>query len=290
MKRYPDFIDAELTIRDPGSSSFHVIPAPMETSVSYAGGAARGPGAILRASSQLEAWDGRSTPLENGIHTTAPVDCTGTTEAVLERIETAVSKAIGHGALPVVLGGEHTVTLGALRALKEHLDHPFGIVQLDAHADLRNAYEGNPLSHACVMGRAVRDLGLPLLQLGVRALCREEVDFRKQQDISHWDARQIHENGIPEPLFPPNFPMDIYITLDVDGLDPSVIRATGTPVPGGLSWYDTLSLLEKCIQGRTVAGFDVVELAPVDGDHASEFAAAQLVYHTMGMIQRNLLT
>ncbi|GAB6143311.1 agmatinase [Desulfocicer niacini] len=287
MNKTPDFIDSELTLRDEKNSRFHVIPVPMETSVSYGGGTAQGPRAILIASQQLEAWDGQCLPLEQGIHTTAPVDCTGTVEDILARIEKAVSTTLALNALPVILGGEHTVTLGALRALKKASSRAFGIVQVDAHADLRDTYEESPLSHACVMRRATQDLGIPLVQLGIRALCREEEEYRRENNITFFDARQLHLQGIPEELFPPDFPDNIYITLDVDGLDPSVIRATGTPVPGGLGWHDTLTLLEKSMHNKKVVGFDVVELAPVAGDHASDFAAAQLVYSTMGMINRS---
>lgn len=283
----PGFIDSELTRRDENNSRFHVIPVPMESSVSYGPGTAEGPRAILTASQQLEAWDGQSVPLDLGIHTTAPVNCTGTVETTLKHIEHAVGRAMAFNAVPVVLGGEHTVTLGALRALNKASNAPFGIVQIDAHADLRDTYEGSALSHACVMGRATRDLEIPLLQLGVRALCREEAAYRRAPHITFFDARDLHLNGIPQRLFPPDFPDHIYITLDVDGLDPSVIRATGTPVPGGLGWHDTLTLLEKCVSEKKVVGFDVVELAPAPGDHASDFAAAQLVYSTMGIIQRN---
>ena len=286
MTLMPDFIDSELTRRDEKNSRFHVIPAPMESSVSYGSGTARGPQAILLASQQLEAWDGYSLPLEAGIHTTPPVDCTGTAEVILDRIEQAVANSLSFGALPVILGGEHTVTLGALRALKKASHLPFGIIQVDAHADLRDTYEGSALSHACVMRRAIQDLGLPLVQIGVRALSREEETYRRERQITFFDARTLYLQGIPHQLFPPGFPDHIYITLDVDGLDPSVIRATGTPVPGGLGWHDTLTLLEKSISEKKVVGFDVVELAPVAGDHASDFAAAQLVYTTMGMIRR----
>jgi len=286
MNNLPDFIGSELTIRDKKESRFHVIPVPMETSVSYGGGTAQGPRAILEASQQLEAWDGRSHPLEWGIHTTPPVDCGGSVDEILDLIEHAVDKTLSLGALPIILGGEHTVTLGALRALKKANSAPFGIVQIDAHADLRDTYEGSPLSHACVMRRATQDLGIPLIQIGVRALSHEEEKYRQAREITFFDARELHLLGIPDHLFPPNFPDHVYITLDVDGLDPSVIRATGTPVPGGLGWHDTLTLLEKSVSGKKVVGFDVVELAPAPGDHASDFATAQLVYSTMGIIQR----
>lgn len=285
-----DFLESELADRSPSNCRFHVIPAPFEASVSYGGGTANGPEAILDASQQLEVWDGLSAPAVLGIHTTPAVNCNGTVEAVLDRIEAAVSWVAERGALPVLLGGEHTVTLGALRALAARHER-FGIIQFDAHADLRQSYEGTKLSHACVMRRALEltctDGQRPeILQLGVRALSPEEVALRRERKIAHFDARNLHLNGLPDPLLPPDFPQKVYLTFDVDGLDPSVIRATGTPVPGGIGWHDALTLAEKALKGRTVLGFDVVELAPMEGDHASDFAAAQLVYSLMGIVER----
>lgn len=284
----PYFLEGETDNRAPEQAFFHVIPAPMEMSVSYGSGAAKGPEAILEASTQLEAWDGQSSPMDLGIHTTGTVDCKGSPEQVLERIQSRVEQTLGQGGLPVLLGGEHTVTLGFLRALRalQEKHENFGIVQLDAHADLRDEYEGSRLSHACVMRRAVDDLGLDLFQIGVRALCREEHDYRLARGVGHLDARDLYLRGMPDALLPPDFPEHIYLSLDVDGLDPSVIRATGTPAPGGLGWHQTMSLLEMALRGRRVLGFDVVELAPQPGDHASDFAAAQLVYNVMGLVQR----
>lgn len=277
------FLASELPEIAPEKSLFHVIPAPYEASVSYGGGTANGPQAILNASDQLEVWDGISNPSELGICTHPAVDCSGTAEQVMENIEAAVANAAQYG-IPVLLGGEHSVTLGALRALqKKH--GTFGVVQFDAHADLRNAYEGNPYSHASVMRRAL-DLGLPVYSIGVRALCAEEVAVRKEKKLAFLDARDLALNGIPAALLPDGFPQRIYITFDVDGLDPSVIRATGTPVPGGVQWWQAIRLLERIVAGHTVIGCDVVELAPMPEDHASDFAAAQLVYNMMGVIQR----
>lgn len=276
------FLAGEIPNAQPGQAAFHVIPAPLESSVSYGSGTALGPAAVLQASTQLELWDGSSVPASRGIHTTPEVSCAGGGEAALQGVESATIFALECGAIPFVVGGEHTVTLGALRAL--HKRHGrFGVVQFDAHADLRDSYEGTGLSHACVMRRAVSDLGLDLFQLGVRALSLEEVEFRKAANISGIDARKLHLEGIPSILLPEDFPDKIYLTFDVDGLDPSVIRATGTPVPGGIGWQDALTLLSLAVSGRTVIGADLVELAPVPGDHASDFAAAQLLYCMMGL-------
>lgn len=320
------FLASELSALEYASQSsqdkahFHVIPVPFEASVSYGGGTVNGPEAILEASQQLELWDGASIPAELGIYTADPVKCTGKTTKVLSRIEKAANEALDHHAIPVILGGEHTVTYGALCALKKRYEDeralhnlpdqsppkpdkaPFGIIQFDAHADLRDSYEDSKWSHACVMRRAVNSpsqdpdgLDLPLAQFGVRAMGLDELEFRKNASITSWDAAdlsRLKEQGkIPKKLLPPDFPKDIYITFDVDGLDPSIMPATGTPVPGGIGWYDALNLLEKVIAGRRVIGFDVVELAPIEakvGGHAWNFIAARLVYAIMGMIQRTV--
>lgn len=287
-KAAPDFLASEMVKKcSPDSALFHVIPVPLERSVSYGKGAQDGPRAILEASQQLEAWDGRSTPLELGIHTTAFVDCSGEIRQVLQRIRRQTAAALEAGKIPVLLGGEHTVTLGALEAVAAFSPEPVGLFQLDAHADLRESYEGGRFSHACVARRAHADLGLQLFQFGVRALSLEEVNYREKHHIAHLDAAVFHQSASRDCPLPPAFPERIYLTLDVDGLDPSVIRATGTPVPGGPGWQDALAVIEKVIRGRTVVGFDVVELAPRPDDHASSFAAALLLYSVMGMIQRN---
>ena len=286
--QYPPFFEDEATSRD--AALFHVIPAPFEETVSYGGGAAKGPSAILCASDQLEEYDGTDVPAARGIWTAPPVPCGGGPEKTLAVIEAAVAETLAMDGIPVLLGGEHTVTLGALRACHKKYG-AFGVIQFDAHADLRAAYQGTPYSHACVMRRA-HELGLPLFQIGVRAISLEEVDYRRDNpDIAYLDGATIGRaalagQGLPETLLPPDFPETVYVTFDVDGLDPSVIPATGTPAPGGLSWYAALDALQKCIAGRAVIGCDVVELAPRQGDHASDFAAAQLAYSMMGMVGR----
>ncbi len=279
------FLASELPDSAPESCLFHVLPVPLEATVSYAGGTAQGPQAILEASDQLELWDGESVPAEAGIFTWPAVDCSGSSEAVLGRVEQAVEGILEKKGLPVLLGGEHTVTYGALAALKKRFG-TFGVIQFDAHADLRDAYEESPWSHACVMRRAVKDLGLPLVQFGVRAMCLEEVEARREHSVTFFDASFIARNGLPEDLLPPHFPRQVYLTFDVDGLDPSVMPATGTPVPGGLGWYQSLDIAERTLAGRDVLGFDVVELAPVAGMHAADFAAARLAYALMGIVQR----
>ncbi|MCX7846570.1 MAG: agmatinase [bacterium] len=275
------FLASEFPPAPPHTARFHVIPAPLEKTTSYAKGTAHGPAAILAASQQLEAFNGRSCPGTYGIHTAAPILCRGSTHTVLARIARAVTSALHHRAVPALLGGEHTVTLGAVHALRA-ANIPFGIIQFDAHADLRDAYEGSPYSHACVMRRIV-ELSVPIVQIGVRAFSREEDSFRRASRIPHFDAAQLVTSALPRRLLPPNFPNLLYITFDVDCFDPSLMPATGTPVPGGLSWYQTRTLLHRAVTGRTLIGFDVVELAPLPGLHAADFTAAQLVYDLMAL-------
>lgn len=280
------FLSSEVPPRPADQARFHVIPVPYEATVSYAGGTANGPEAILDASDQLELYDGTSYPGENGIFTQRPVDCSGAPEQVMENVRKAVLAALDAGAMPVVLGGEHSLTYGEMAALKERYGR-FGVVQFDAHADLRDSYEGSKWSHASVMRRAVKDLDLPLVQLGNRIYCREELEARKEHGVVSWDAPYLCRHGIPDNLVPEDFPRNIFITFDVDGLDPSIMPETGTPVPGGLDWYMALDLAARAMQGRRVLGFDVVELAPREGHIVSDFAAASLTYALMGLAARN---
>ncbi|MCF7668844.1 MAG: agmatinase [Verrucomicrobia bacterium] len=279
----PPFLLTELKDLPANKCLFHVIPAPYEASVSYGQGTAHGPAAILHASQQLEMFNGKNEPHTAGIKTHPQIDCSGAPEIVLDRINHAVQKNLGGKKLPVLLGGEHTVTLGAIQALKAK-SPDFGIVQFDAHADLRDSYEDSPYSHACVMKR-ILELHIPVCQIGVRALSSEDMETRKsnKDTIIHWDADHLARHGIPRQLLPSHFPENIYITFDIDALDPSIMPATGTPEPGGLSWWQAMELLETSTHGRKLLGFDVVELAPIPGIHAPDFTAARLVLNMMGL-------
>lgn len=264
---------------------FQILPVPYERTVSYGGGTALGPAAIIEASSQLEVWDGRSRPADLGIHTHPAVDCSGGEAEAVARIAAATAAIVNSGGMPVAIGGEHTVTGGVVQGLLDAGLRDFGVVQIDAHADLRDAYQGNPLSHASVMKRVV-DLGIPLFQLGIRAYCEEEAAIRRQYGVHSLDADQLVPNNISAFELPADFPQQVFFTLDIDGMDPSIFPSTGTPVPGGLGWYQTLGLFESVASQRTVIGFDLMEFAPIEGFHAYQFAAAQLLYKMMGIVQR----
>ena len=305
MPGTPHFLASEFDQASPEHAAFHVIPVPYEATVSYGGGTAGGPAAILEASTQLEVFDGESIPGEAGFFTQAPVDCSGDRAEVYKRIRQAVLEALGarraDGAgsrsgragteglpIPVVLGGEHSITLPVMEAFVEvYGAKRLGIVQFDAHADLRNEYSGSPYSHACVMRRIHADLGIRLCQLGIRAVCPEEIIYRQEQGIFGLDASDLVPKGSSEITLPADFPELVFISFDVDGLDPSIMPATGTPVPGGIGWYQALGLLRSVARQRQIVGFDLVELAPLEGLHAPTYLAAELVHKIMGFVSRS---
>jgi agmatinase len=279
---YPSFLGLDIPPSSYEEANIHILPVEMEKSVSYGAGTAAGPRAILEASLQLEAFDGRSVPGQAGIFTHEPIICQADEgEQDIEAIASEVTRVLQKKGLPVILGGEHTVTLGALRAISAS-GKRIGVVQFDAHADLRDSYADNRLSHACVM-RRVHEMGLPFMQIGIRSLSQEEYRFRRAHNIHNLDAAYIYTEGIPAEILPWDFPEQIYITFDVDCFDASIMPATGTPEPGGLTWYQVMDLLHKISDKRSVCGFDVVELAPIPGMHAPDFTAAKLVYKLIGL-------
>ena len=281
------FLDSEFSPASPDDAMFHVLPMPLEQTVSYGGGTDRGPAAIIEASFQLEAYDGISYPGEAGIYTAPPIDCDCDIQTALSRLEAATRLTVQDGKIPVILGGEHSLTQASVRGIAGVVND-FGVVQIDAHADLRESYEGSRFSHASVMRRVV-EMGVPIFQLGVRNLCREEVEFRTANAIPYVDAREIDRSGIGPDFLPRSFPRDVYVTFDVDGLDASLMPATGTPEPGGLFWWQAISIIESIVEsGRRIIGFDVVELAPISGFHASDYLAAKLTYALMGFAARSV--
>jgi agmatinase len=279
---YPSFLGLDIPPASYEEANIHIIPVEMEKSVSYGAGTAAGPRAILEASLQLEAFDGSTVPGQAGMYTHKPVTCQADkVEKDIEAIASEVTGVLEKKGLPVILGGEHTVTLGSLKAFAIS-GKKVGVVQFDAHADLRDSYGGNHLSHACVM-RRVHEMNLPFMQIGIRSLSQEEYRFRRMHNIHNLDAADIYTGGVPAEIMPRDFPEQIYITFDVDCFDASIMPATGTPEPGGLTWYQVMDLLHKISDKRSVCGFDVVELAPISGMHAPDFTAAKLVYKLIGL-------
>ncbi len=291
---YPHFLASEIENSSPHEALFHVIPVAYEHTVSYGGGTKYAPSRILHASSQLEVYDPftDTCPAKHGIFTHTAISAAllnkDEPQILHSKLAEATTRAIEAKSIPVILGGEHSITFGALTALKSAYGK-FGIIHIDAHADLRDEYEGNMWSHASVMRRAL-DLDLAIAQFGTRAYCEEEKEVRKTYNITAYDAHLFTDpkSCLPEgttidTVLAKDFPNNVYISFDVDGLDPSVIAETGTPVPGGLQFYQALNLIQTLLKGRNLIGFDVVELAPKEHSHVAEFATANLVYKLMAL-------
>jgi agmatinase len=265
-------------------SLFHLIPVPYDATASYRAGSREGPRAIIDASAQLEIYDHdlEMEPARAGIATLREVPvAVGDPSLMIDAVEKVVAGVLKLNNLPVVVGGEHTVSLGAIRALARQQD--FFVVSFDAHADLRDSYQGSKLSHACVLRRASEIA--PSCAFGVRSVSAEEIEYATRSGTRLFFAdglRRLEVDALDLDFIPDN----VYLSIDVDVLDPSIMPATGTPEPGGLGWYYLVDLLRRVVSGRRVLGFDVVELCPLAGNPAPDFTAAKLVYKTMGMIIR----
>ncbi len=277
------FLQGELSAaeRDPATARFRVIPVPLEQTVSYGAGTGRGPAAILDASTELERLFRGNEPCAKGIATEDPVDCAAPLPDMMARLASRTEAAVRAGAIPVVLGGEHALTYGAVRGVIRALGRNIGVVQIDAHADLRKAYQGERHSHASVMQLLAEEDGVRIAQFGVRALCAEEVARRETANVFYRDGEGLVTGNSSAIDLPDDFPQDIYVSFDVDGLDPSILPATGTPVPGGLGYYQALSLVEHALKGRKMVGCDIVELAPDSNSRVSDFTTAQIAYALM---------
>jgi agmatinase len=252
-----------------------VLPVPFEATTSYGAGTRGGPDAILAASRQVETFD-PETGLDLAdapIHTHPSVaPALGSPAAMTDRLAAVAGRLYADGKWVLALGGEHSITLGLVRAAaKKH--GRLSVLQIDAHADLRDSWEGTPYSHACVMRRIVED-GHRTVHVGIRNACREEIQFAEAHGLPiFWANKFAGSDALLEAADALEGP--VYVTVDVDGLDPGVIRTTGTPEPGGLGWWETMRLLERVFSKHRVVGADVVELS-AQGDAASDFAAARL--------------
>ncbi|MEM7354059.1 MAG: agmatinase [Acidobacteriota bacterium] len=262
-----------------------VLPVPFERTTSYGKGTAMGPQALLEASAYLELYDEEldDEPYRQGIHTLEPLvlDMPDLADA-MRRIERAVTEQLESDKFVLTVGGEHSLSLGPVRAAQARYPE-LAVVQFDAHTDQRNRYQGTPYSHACVM-RRICDLGLPTLSVGPRSLSPGEAAW-----IRHHGRTVLWGHELDSPDLEQRFterlaelPNNIYLTFDVDFFDPSLLPATGTPEPGGGFWYPTLRLLRKLFTLKRVVAMDIVELAPIDGQPASDFIAARLAYKCLG--------
>jgi agmatinase len=266
-----------------------ILPIPYEATTTYGAGTREGPEAILSASRQVELWDEEynwDPSAAIRLATAAPIlpEVAGP-QAMLEKIKRVVQPWVSQGKFICVLGGEHTITVALVQAFQTRYPD-LTVVALDAHADLRESYDGSKLSHACVM-RRLYELGRPLAILGTRSYSKEEADLLwvaprlkmfKASELNTpagWDAALAHLGGIVGP---------VYLTIDLDVLDPGIMPAVGTPEPGGLSYGQVLTIIETLAKRGPIIGLDLVELAPIPGHRVSEFTAARLLYKALGYI------
>ncbi len=265
-------------------AKFVVVPVPYDLTSTYQSGSRRGPGAILDASANMELYDeelGQETYLA-GIHTMPPLDANARgPEEMVNTLRRTIAGIVVDGKIPVMLGGEHSISLGAVQALQEVFPK-LSVLQLDAHADLRDSYQGTPFSHAAV---ARRISGIcPLVQAGIRSMSAEEAEFLKTGPVKSYSADFILENRSWRETICSDLQGDLYLTVDLDVLDPAVMPATGTPEPGGIAWRDLIRLVHGVSKRCRIRGFDVVELAPIPGMIAPDFLASKLVYRIMGYL------
>jgi agmatinase len=266
----------------PETATIAIIPAPLEYSVCYMKGTAQGPQAILNASSQMELYDEEldCCPIEAGIYTLPMLDYRGMDHAAaLKATGDAARAVLQHAQIPLTLGGEHSLSAPVIAAV--HDQYPdLTVVHIDAHGDLRDEFEGTPLSHACIERRVV-DMGIPLLEIGIRSFSPEEAAFMKTRpDVAIVWAYQLAKGTTTIPW--ERLSKHTYVTIDLDAFDPGEMPAVGTPEPGGLHWYQVLDLFREICQRTNVVGMDVVELCPMEGQTRADFMAAKLVYKLIG--------
>jgi len=281
--KFPNnFAEIEDNISSYENSKAVILPVPYEKTTTYIKGTARGPGAIINASRNMEIYDeelGKNIS-DVGICTLEDLKSEEKPEIMFNIINEKIKKLLDDDKFPVIIGGEHSITPGIVKAMTKK-NNDLSILQLDAHSDLREEYDGTRFNHACVMRRSF-EFTKNIVPVGIRSLCDEEADFIKKNNLKIFWAKDIHDNGewIDESVL--KLSNDVYITLDLDVLDPSIMPSTGTPEPGGLRYYQLLKLLKKVFIEKNVVGFDVVELCPKENNVSPDFTAAKIIYKMIG--------
>ncbi len=283
------FLDTPPSEADPGDARVFVIPVPYDSTTSYKTGARHGPAAIIDASRHLEDYDIELDRdiTEVGIHTTPEVQPNmDGPKAMVETVSAAVKSAASRGKLTAILGGEHTVTVGAVQAYSD-LYEDLSVLYIDAHADLRESYQGTRWGHASV-ARRIYDI-CPLVLVGIRSISADEMNFLRGQGIptQFWSAQSTDNIRAAIALASEHLSENVYISIDLDVLDPSIMSAVGTPEPGGMLWHEILALLRAVSREANITGFDIVELCPPEGPAACAFTAAKLAYKLVGYATQN---
>ncbi len=262
-EKYARLDDAEVVL----------IPVPYDGTSSWQKGADKGPDAFLEASENMELFDieTRTEVYRKGIYLAPPVTENSSPEKMVEAVHKTTKNYINQEKFVTIFGGEHSVSIGTIRAFNESFPD-LTVVQLDAHADLRPEYEGSKCNHACALHEASKTTNL--VQVGIRSMDVSELEHMDENQVYFGD--DLYENWTEDAIgqMTPN----VFITIDLDAFDPSIMPSTGTPEPGGLLWYETLDFLKMIFKKKNVVGFDIVELCPNENEKSSDFLAAKLYY------------
>lgn len=264
-----------------------IFQAPYDRTTTYIHGAVNGPAAIIDASKYMERYDDElnQETFKIGIHTMEPLALQElSSEDMVEKVYAQALELLKANKFPVMLGGEHTVSVGAVKAAKEMFPN-LSVLQLDAHYDLRDVYFGSKLNHGCV-ARRLSEI-CPIVQAGTRSMSKEDKEYLVSDTSGRVKAISVYdilEMPMWKDVVTDSLSENVYITIDLDVFDPALVPATGTPEPGGFGWYETLSLLREVTKDKKVVGFDVVELCPIKDNITSDFFAAKLIYRLLGYI------
>ena len=280
IKHMTSFLDMDEELYDLEHARYVLLPVPYDGTSTFVKGADKGPQAILDASDSLELYDVQYQieACNAGIHTDQHTYDLSTPDKMVQSVYQRVKHFMEMRKFPILLGGEHSVSVGAIKAMSEQYED-LTVLQIDAHADLRDEYHDSIYNHACVMCRA-QDYAR-VVQVGIRNVCTEEMHNLVPENVFYahdiYNAEEWMDKAVER------LTQNVYVTFDLDGLDPSILPATGTPLPGGLQWYPTLRFLDKVFRQRNVVGFDVVELCPQPDNKVSDVLAATLVYKMINM-------
>ena len=268
-----------------------IVQVPYDKTTTYIHGTSAGPAAIIDASKYLELYDDEVNleTFKAGIHTMDPLDVEkSSSEEMVDKVHDVILDLLKSGKFPVMLGGEHSVSIGAVKAFKAAYPN-ISVLHLDAHYDMRNEYFGSKLNHGCV-ARRISEI-CPIVQVGTRSMSKEEKDFLASQQadgkVKSISVYDILDTPMWKDKTTNSLSENVYISIDLDVFDPAIVPAVGTPEPGGLGWYEVLDLLKDVIRDKKVVGFDIVELCPIKGQIASDFFAAKLLYRLLGYVFSN---
>lgn len=276
-----NYLGPDIAARFPEDANVIILPVPYEESTSYGKGTKNGPQAIITASPNLEFYDEvlDAEPWRTGVYTEPAIDCNRDRNYIFENTTRRVNEFVRQGKLVITLGGEHSISYPAYQGVHDQFDN-LSVLQLDAHSDLRDSYNGSPYSHACVM-RRIWEVNKNITGVGIRSQSVEERSFIKESNIDIVYAHNVRAKGWPDKILDRILP-NVYLTFDVDFFDPSVIPATGTPEPGGFLWYETLDFLKRVFDRKNVVAIDVVELSPNKNHIHADFTIARLIYKMIG--------